>query len=379
MSKLGQVAERPTGADHGHGVRGDVELVDVLADTAAVAASAGDLLEVVGRSAGAFAVPTADRVVHGAGGFGPFGGVLGDIAGYLSVVQGGVAAGAIGDGPQVELLAPAHRDQVAEGVGVGNLDGRPLGRSTNGGIEQLDGGPGRRRAIGFGSVEPEDGVEMDHTPGLVFGHLGHRYLPHTGPGPLADAEQSGHGPVDQDGRASPQGRREGVPDDGPGVVVAGWIERLADSTVIGGVPSSATVAAMRVASLRATVGVDHIVMNRTKRWRGECGENLGVGAGGGGHVLAADQAGADQLVGVGAVGLRTRRAAGSASVPAGHEQPARPVLPRCCSWTAPRRCRPGSCATDRKDESAHDSRRRPRPSPSSDRNQDQRRRRPGRR
>ena len=64
-------------------------------------------------------------------------------------------------------------------------------------------------------------------------------------------------------------------------------------------------------------GINHPGMDRAEGGRGERGEDHRVGSDGFGHALAADQTSADQMVGVGTIGLGTRRAHTGAAVPAG--------------------------------------------------------------
>ena len=64
--------------------------------------------------------------------------------------------------------------------------------------------------------------------------------------------------------------------------------------------------------------VDHAGVDGPEGGRGEGGEHGRVPGDDGGDAFAADEAGFDELVGVGPVGLRTRWADGGAAVAAGH-------------------------------------------------------------
>ena len=232
-------AEVPAGGDDSFGVGVDLEVVDVFSGAVAVAVGAGERGGVVGP-AGAFAGAAVEGVVDGAGGFGALGGVFGQVPGNLAGAEGGVGAGRGGDAAQVELVAPADGVELAEGYGLGWFDLGSFDGGADGGVEELGGGAGGWGLVGLGAVEAEDGVEVDRSPGLVFGDFGDRHPPDVPPGPLGDAEELGGGPVDQGDGAVPQCIGHGVEDDGGGVVVGVGVEGLADGGVVGLV---ATIAA----------------------------------------------------------------------------------------------------------------------------------------
>ena len=144
--------------------------------------------------------------------------------------------------------------------------------------------------------------------------------PDVPPGPLRDAEEPGRGPVDQGDGAVPQGGGHGVEDDGGGVVVAVGVEGLADAGVVGLVAAIAAGFAVGVAALRAAVVAEQVAVDGAEGRGGEGGEDLGVGGDGVGDGFAADETGADELVGVGSVGLGAGWAAGAAPVPAGDQE-----------------------------------------------------------
>ena len=86
-----------------------------------------------------------------------------------------------------------------------------MGGLVDGGGDQCDGGPGRR-GVGWpsGTIEPDDGVEVDHAAPLVFGDLG-----------VGDAELgveslagepglAGYGPAQGDGEPAPELGSAGV-------------------------------------------------------------------------------------------------------------------------------------------------------------------------
>ncbi len=109
-----------------------------------------------------------------AGGFGGFGGVLGEVAGDHLVGDGPIAGDA--DGPDVELLAPgdvpAGRVEVVGFGGEGGVAGGVFDGVDQ--VEQPD--PGRWRddrveVVGVDAVEADDGVEVHDSASLHFGDL----------------------------------------------------------------------------------------------------------------------------------------------------------------------------------------------------------------
>ena len=109
-----------------------------------------------------------DAAVEGAGAFGGFGGVLGDVGGDLAVGQfsGG------GDRARVEFTSPGQRPG-REARGGRDIQVDSAGCLVDGGGEQGEGRPGGRgRGRPGEAVEPDDGVEVDDATPLVFGDLG---------------------------------------------------------------------------------------------------------------------------------------------------------------------------------------------------------------
>src|SRR5579884_2004999 len=98
MFQLWSPAKRPAHVDHGPGVRGDLERVEVVTQAGPVARATA---RCVGArlSAKACTVSASKRMVDGAGSPCTFGGVLSDVPGHL-----GVGHHVAVDGPKVELL-----------------------------------------------------------------------------------------------------------------------------------------------------------------------------------------------------------------------------------------------------------------------------------
>jgi hypothetical protein len=121
--------------------------------------------------------------------------------------------------------------------------------------------------------------------------------------------------------AAPQLASVVIPHHVGGVVVAVRAQRLAEPGVIAAMPGktvggaampardeiAAGVAGLRRAPAQAPVSAgvlaDRAGMDRPERRSGQRDEHGGVGGDGGADALAADQPGADQVVGVAAVGL----------------------------------------------------------------------------
>lgn len=125
-----------------------------------------------------------------------------------------------------------------------------------------------------------------------------------------------------------------VPHHVRGVVVAVRAQRLAELRVVTTVPGEAVGRADMRAGIEVAAGVtrlrralaagpisagvlaDRAGVHRPERRGGQGDEHGGVGGNGGGDALAANQLGADQVVGVAAVGLRAAGAGGDAAVAA---------------------------------------------------------------
>ena len=126
-----------------------------------------------------------------------------------------------------------------------------------------------------------------------------------------------------------------VPHDVGGVVVAVRAQRLAEPGVVAVVPGeageraavraaagvAAGVAGLGLAGAAGPVGAgvlaDRAGVDRAEGRGGEGGEDGGVGGDGGGDAFAADEPGADEVVGVAAVGFGAAGAGGGAAVAAG--------------------------------------------------------------
>src|SRR5690606_7486666 len=103
------------------------------------------------------------------------------------------------------------------------------GGGTNGVGEEFGGGPGRRRGgAAVGSVEAEDGVEVDGAAFLVLGDLGERHPGVASERALAESGPLGDLTAQVDGEPSPQWPGVGVPQHGRLVVVSVRVQRCAE-------------------------------------------------------------------------------------------------------------------------------------------------------
>ena len=271
-------------------------------------------------------VDGGDAAVEGAGAFGGFGGVLGDVGGDLGVGQ--FPAG--GDGARVVFAAPG------QGPGGDSAERRGLDVDGAGGLgdgfgEEVEGGPGGRGGSrSGGAVEADDGVEVDDPAALVFGDLGVGEPSLSGERLTGQPGLAGEGSAQRDGEAAPQFGGAGVEQDRAGVVVALGAQRFAELGVVSGVlfgagqadavwagPAVAARAAGQHFAVSFAAGVDG-----TEGGCCEGGEHARVLSHGVGNAFAAGQSGPDDLVGVGAVDLSAGRALGGAAGLAGDGQDA---------------------------------------------------------
>ena len=198
-------------------------------------------------------------------------------------------------------------------------------------------GGGWEQPAGVGvvqAVEAEQDVEVDRAAGLVFGGFA-----------VGDADGVGQAgrwraalveaPFDGLLGAPPQLAGLVVPHGVGGVVVAVRAQRLAEAGVVGavageagqraavraGVDVAAGVAGLRSAGAAGPVGAgvlaDRAGVDGSEGGGGEGGEDGRVGGDVGGDAFAAGQPGADEVVGVAAVGLGAAGADGGAPVAAG--------------------------------------------------------------
>ena len=189
-------------------------------------------------------------------------------------------------------------------------------------------------------------MEVDRAAGLVFGGLAVRDADRVdqavgavaaGNADRGDAAAAGElAEVAFDGLlgAPPQLACAVVPDHVGGVVVAVRAQRLAELGVVAAVAGEAGGGAAVLAGGGVAAGVagggaagaaglvgagvlaDRAGVDRAERRGGEGDEDGGVGGDGRGDAFAAGQPGADELVGVAAVGLGAAGAGGGAPVPA---------------------------------------------------------------
>ncbi len=230
----------------------------------------------------------------------------------------GAVSGEVGaaDCPDVDL-PPEPKHQPTTGAFVLGLpcvvDAGACGGGTDGLVEELGGCPGGRGTGGTGgSVEADDGVEVDLAALLVLGDLRARERGVVPQDPLCQPCRLRDLPPQVGGEACPQGRGVRVPQHRARVVVAVGIEWGAEERVVVGVGVAAVAAA----------GVG-LVVDGAEAGRGEGGEDAGVCGDAGGDGLATAKSRGDELVGVVAVDGGTGGAAGGAAVAAADQQLAR--------------------------------------------------------
>ncbi len=211
----------------------------------------------------------------------------------------------------VSICSPKAKGASAA-VDLRPVDAGAGGREPDGVGQQVGCGPGGWWGVGAcGAVEADDGVEVDQSALLVLGDLGVRDSDGLGEQALRDTGNGGDGAAQVEHEAGPQGRGVGVPQHGAGVVVPLGVERGAEERVALGMGASAAAAG---GAARASP------VDRAVRGRGEGGEDAGVGGDLVGDVLAAAQAGGDEVVGVPAVELGAGGAAGGAAVAAADQE-----------------------------------------------------------
>jgi len=213
-------------------------------------------------------------------------------------------------------------------------------------IRTASGGRSWSRVTGVVAVEAEQGVEVDRSADLVLSRLAVRdayRVDQAGLAVAAGDPDRGHaaaaGELAEaafDGLlgASPQFARGVVPHDVGGVVVAVRAQRLAEPGIAGAVPGETGV----VAAVRAAAGVAagaaglgrqvqrdrsaQVCWRTGREWTGPKDGAVTVANAAGcrprrGDALAAGEPGAQEMVGVAAVGLGAAGADGGAAVPAG--------------------------------------------------------------
>jgi hypothetical protein len=179
-------------------------------------------------------VGRGDPAIQGAGAFGGLGGVLGDVGSDPRVRE----IPSRGDGSDVVFTAEVHsaRRQSGHGLEV-KMDGaRGVGDGHGEYVERC---PGRRRGCRpGGTIEPDDGVEVDHAATLVLGDLGVRNAELLGQPRPGDPGLVGERSLEGDGEA-PQFGSAGVEQDRPDVVVAVGAQGLAEQRIVLSVAFSA--------------------------------------------------------------------------------------------------------------------------------------------
>ena len=173
-----------------------------------------------------------------------------------------------------------------------------------------------------GGVQADDGVEVDRAAPLELGHLGVGDPDQPPQLPLLEADQPAEGTLDGDGGPPPQLGRERVPQHLRLGVVAGRAERLAQPRVVlvVAVPAAIPDAVRAAGTLPVGVAGQHqpplrlAGVDPAEAGSGEGHEQPRMRRHRLGDALAALEAGGQELVGIGPVGGRTRRAAG---LPAG--------------------------------------------------------------
>jgi len=189
-------------------------------------------------------------------------------------------------------------------------------------------------------------VEVDRTAPLELGHLRVRHPDQPPQLPLLEADQPTQATMNGDGGPPPQLGRQGVPEHLRLGVIAGRAERLSKAQVIGVVamPAASPVAVRTASALPEGVTGQHQPALRlagvdlAEAGRGEGHEQPRMLSYRLGDALAALEPGGQELVGVGPVGGRTRRAAG---LPPGLALSRRRCGPRPSPGQRARPVRPG--------------------------------------
>jgi hypothetical protein len=189
-------------------------------------------------------------------------------------------------------------------------------------------GQGSQGSGSWWRVQADDRVEVDRTAPLELGHLRVRHPDQPPQLPLLEADQPTQATMNGDGGPPPQLGRQGVPEHLRLGVIAGRAERLSKAQVIGVVamPAASPVAVRTASALPEGVTGQHQPALRlagvdlAEAGRGEGHEQPRMLSYRLGDALAALEPGGQELVGVGPVGGRTRRAAGLPPGAAGFEQ-----------------------------------------------------------
>jgi hypothetical protein len=171
-------------------------------------------------------------------------------------------------------------------------------------------------------------VEVNRAPSLEFGHLRIRHADHPPEPGLIQADLTGQGTLDGDGRPPPELGGKRIPEDLRRGVIAGRAERLPQPWII-------LVVAMPAAIPRAMPAAGTLPVGVTGQHQaalGLAGVDPAEAGRGEGHeqprmlvdrlrdALAALEPGGQQLVGISPVGGRTRRAPGLPAGAAGLQQ-----------------------------------------------------------
>ena len=197
-----------------------------------------------------------------------------------------------------------------------------------------------------GTVEPDDGVEVNDAAPLVLSDLGVGEANLRGERLASQPGPARQGPAERDGEPAPKLGGVGVEEDRAGVVVAVGAQWLAEPVVVAGVFLVAGQARRR-AGRSGRSGADGSASTRlaphapgvdgAERRRGEGDEHARMVGHLGGDAFAAGQPGPDELVGVGPVDLGAGRAPGGPARLAGDRQERRRARARWCSGGSARR------------------------------------------
>jgi hypothetical protein len=179
-----------------------------------------------------------------------------------------------------------------------------------------------------GRVQTDDGVEVDGAAPLELGHLGIGDADQPAQLALLEADQPAKSPVDDDGGPPPQLGRQGVPQHLRLRVIAGRAERLAQPRVVLVMAVPAAIPEVVGAAGALPIGMAGQYqaapglagVDPAEGWGGEGHEQPGVPCHRLGDSLAPLEPGGEELVGVGPVGGRTRRAPGLSAGAARLEQ-----------------------------------------------------------
>ena len=176
--------------------------------------------------------PPVDTGVGGAAGLG---GVLGDVSGQLGVA--GVAEATGGDRPDINGAPPQPQNLPVRSPRLHTHLSRRFPHHL---IQDNRGDPVRGRRTGtVGTVDADDGMEVNEPPPLVFGHFGIRDPQVFLQVANLHTTSSRQEPVDTDAEPVPQIASMGLPQHRPDVVIGVDVECLTKPRIGFGMPDPA--------------------------------------------------------------------------------------------------------------------------------------------